>query len=62
MTTRETFNYFGQLIKDLFSRGDHKSNEEMAKIRGFLWTRSWIIYSIIIMDKLYKVARGNVYW
>ena len=62
MTYKETFNVFRHLIKDLFCGGDHRSKEEMAKIRVFLWTRAWLIYSIILIDKAIKVFSGNAYW
>lgn len=62
MTSKETLNYCRQLIRDLFCGRKHRCKEEPNKIRRFLYTRAWIIYSAILVEKVIRTLSGNAFW
>ena len=62
MTSKETLIYLKQLIVELFRAENHRCKEEMIKIRGFLYTRAWVIYSVVLIDKVFQIFSGTAYW
>ena len=61
MGYRETLNYFWQLCKDTFSGGGQQK-EELEKVKAILGTRTFIVFTTMIIFSIVNVLLGKSFW
>ena len=59
MSKKESFNYLRKLFKESYSGGDRRCQEEMKKIRSFLYTKAWIISTFVYINRIVKSFKGS---